>query len=489
MNLNIIDRLVAFFDPVAGMQRGRARSALGVKAAYDGAKTGRRAAGWTTTGTSANAETSLGLASLRDRSRDLIRNNQLSTSAQAHWTDSVVGTGILCQWQDQELQAKWDAWAKVCSADGLPGLEAVQTQVCDVEFESGECLARIRPRRRSDAIVLPFQVQILEPDYLDTSRTGIIDGGYIIQGVEFNGIGKRVAYWMFEHHPGDIGLSGMPGSMSSTSRRVPASEVAHIGRPKRAGQVRPVPRLASVILPIKDTADWEEAEIVRKRTEACIAAAVTSGEGDEFQFSTEVVDANGNPVSTFEPGMIVKLNPGEDMKFSNPNYAGGYSEYKTSRQRDVAAGVHIPFELLTGNYSESNYSNSRMGAVAFKRSVESHQWVWFIPQFCEWLAEKFIAYVELFNGPIANKTHTWCPPAFDLLDRLTEAKADQTELQIGKKTWPQVVSGAGNNPDQQVEEISRYYESLKEYGVDFFNGQIAISEQTEQVQNESKPTI
>ena len=82
MSLNIVDKVVAFFDPAAGIRRSRARAALNPKASYDGAKDGRRTAGWTTTGASANAETSGGLVALRDRARDLVRNNPLSASGQ-----------------------------------------------------------------------------------------------------------------------------------------------------------------------------------------------------------------------------------------------------------------------------------------------------------------------------------------------------------------------------------------------------------------------
>jgi lambda family phage portal protein len=477
MSLNIVDKVVAFFDPAAGIRRSRAREALAVRAAYDGAKTGRRTAGWSSNGASANTETASGLPKLRERSREMIRNNSLAGNGQGKWTDAVVGCGIICQWADQNVQKKWDQWTKLASADGLPGFEALQAQVCDSEYESGEVLVRARQRRRGDGVWPPFQLQMLESDYLDSTRTMTVDGGYIIQGVEFNRVGKRVAYWLFEQHPGDNSVAGMLGSVGTQSKRVPASEIAHVGRPKRPGQVRCVPRLSPAMLPAKDTAEWEEAELVRKRTEACVAAAVTSAEGDDFQFSTEVVDANGNPVSVFEPGMMLKLKPGENVVFNQPSYAGGYDDYKTSRQRDFAAGVQIPFELLTGNYSKSNYSSSRMGAVAFKRAVEAHQWTWFIPQLCEWTAQKFLEYLEMFDGPVANKEHTWNPPAFELLDRAAEVKADQLELQLGKTTWPQVVAAAGNNPETQLAEIEKYADRLRDAGVDFFNGQIAIADQ------------
>lgn len=476
---NIVDRVISYFAPAAGYRRTRFRAAL--EASYDGAKTGRRAGSWSASGTSANSELDASLSTLRNRSREQIRNNGLATNAQTKWTEAMVGAGILCQWEDAAVQAKWDEWTKTCSADALGHFEAVQALVADAEFESGEVLLRRRRRYRRDGVWPPVQIQVLESDYLDHSKTGNVEGGYCIHGVEFNSYGRRVAYWLFEQHPGDVGTSGLT-TLTSMSKRVPAEEISHVYAPKRPGQVRGVPRLSPILLPARDTADWEEAEIVRKRTEACMAAAVTSPEGDQFTFTEEVTDADGNQVSTLAPGLILKLKPGEEISWNSPTHAGGYSDYKTSRGRDFAAGVGMPYELLTGDYSKSNYSSSRMGVVAFQRTVERHQWNCLIPLVCEWAAEMFLEALELFEGPVANKKRTWTPPAFNLLDRLAEAKADQAELQIGKKTWPQMVAAAGNDPRKQLAEITEMSSELDAAGIDFFNGQLAIAAANEQTQ-------
>jgi len=469
---NALDRVISWFDPAAGFRRMRFREAESIRASYDAARTGRRTANWATSGASANSEIAAAQPLSRDRSRDLIRNNPLGSNAQGKWADSIVGPGILCRWEDPAVQEKWDAWTKRASADGLPHFEAVQYLACESEFESGEVLTRYRSRRRSDGIWPPFQIQVLEADHLDTAKTQPTDAnGYIIHGVEFNAVGKRVAYWLFEHHPGDSSSVGMRGSVGNASKRVDAAEIRHVYKPSRPGQVRGVPRLVSTTAAAKDTADWEDAEIVRKRTEACIAAAVTSPEGDDFTFTAQVMDANGNQVSTFEPGMILKTKPGEEVVWNNPAYAGGYDDYKTSRQRDFAAGAKMPFELLTGNYSKSNYSSSRMGVVAYERTVVSTQWNVIIPLVCEAAAEEFLRLLEILDGPIANKRHEWNPPAFNLLDRLTEAKADEVELRTGKTSWPQLVSRAGNDPSKLIEQIEEFAKRLKKAGVSFFNGQ------------------
>jgi len=481
MKPNTLDKLIGYVAPAAGLRRIAARAGLQRMAEresvadqrmgrYEGAKTGKRTVGWLSSGASANAEIGVDLARLRERSRELIRNNHFAAKAVQSWKSAVVGAGINARFADPVIQAVWDAWQRRCSADGLAHFAAVQAMVCQTVFESGECLVRFRRRRYADGLRPAFQVQVLEPDYLDLDLTKSVTGGYIIQGVEFNLIGQRVAYWLYGQHPGDVLTTGVRGGMPLTSQRIDAAEVIHVFDPTRPGQVRGVPRLAPVMLVMRDLDDWEDSELVRKKTESTVAMGVTSPEGDSFQFGSEVFDAAGNRVTAMEPGMILKLKPGEDVKFNQPAYAGGYEAYKVSRTQDIAAGVSMPFEVLTGNYSKSNYSSSRMGVVDYGRGVSAHQWNLMIPVLCDGVAGWFSREMERFENVADIALPEWDPPAFDLLDRESEAKADQTMLQIGTMTFAQAAARQGYDPRQQLDEIAEYAQQLKDAGVDFFGG-------------------
>ncbi|WP_163070242.1 phage portal protein, partial [Acinetobacter nosocomialis] len=68
--------------------------------------------------------------------------------------------------------------------------------------EAGECLVRRRKRFSSDGLPVPMQLQVLEADFLDEARSGKNGKNEIIQGVEFDPVGRRVAYWLFDEHPG-----------------------------------------------------------------------------------------------------------------------------------------------------------------------------------------------------------------------------------------------------------------------------------------------
>ena len=80
----------------------------------------------------------------------------------------------------------------------------------------------------SPLVNLPLVVQAepyrIEADYLDTSRNVLLEnGGRIIDGVELDVLGRRVAYWLYQEHPG-AQLFGT----SLASRRVPADGVLHV---------------------------------------------------------------------------------------------------------------------------------------------------------------------------------------------------------------------------------------------------------------------
>ena len=102
------------------------------------------------------------------------------------------------------------------------------------------------------------------------SRNGMFNGNnYISQGVELDSLGRRVAYWMYPYHPeNDLGWR-------QVSVRVPANEIIHIYKPKRAGQIRGVTWFAPVLIDLKMSDNYQSAELKRKEQTSSITVFLT----------------------------------------------------------------------------------------------------------------------------------------------------------------------------------------------------------------------
>lgn len=236
--MNILDRVIAWASPARGLRRVRARLQIDAARKYESASTGRRFDGWLTQSTSANTEINQSLVYLRNRHRALVRDNPWAARAVQAIVSNVVGYGFTQKvFGPKRTGQLFKAWwgSKACDADGRHNGAGLEALILRTVAESGECLIRRYPRPASFGPV-PLQIRVLEPDYLDHGKTdALTNGGRILQGVEFDREGRRVAYWLFADHPGDL------LTVSATSVRVDASDVAHVFRGDRPGRFAACP--------------------------------------------------------------------------------------------------------------------------------------------------------------------------------------------------------------------------------------------------------
>ena len=464
-----LDDVIGVFAPMSAFRRKQARSALKLlERAYEGAKASRRTNGWFTPSSSANAEIYAAGNRLRDRARDIVRNNPYGKKARRVFSDNFIGTGIVPEANsssgrlNKQIMAAWREWRMNCDAEGNCDFFGLQAMIVRSMFESGECFVRFRDRAPGDNQQVLMQLQVLEADFLDATKNYEMPGdtGYIRQGIEFDKNGRRVAYWMWPQHPGET-LIMWPRLQS---QRIPADQVLHIYEKERPGQIRGVTSFAAVMTKMKDLDDYDDAELWRKKIESCFAAFVIQNSGSEGPVlgsiaSTGPTDpANPQPgrVEAFRPGMIEYLKPGEDVRFGNPASDANYPNYTRVQLHAVAAGLGITYEQLTGDLSQVNFSSLRAGLVEFRRTIETLRWQVFIPQFCIPVWKRFIdrAYIA---GLISKADYNaiWTPPKFEMIDPLKDAQADMLMLRTGTMTLREAVNNQGYDFEQQLDDIAR----------------------------------
>ena len=464
--MNRFERILSGIAPGIAVKRAEARARMaaldGVTMAYDGATTGRRSQGWRVVSTDANAENLPALSRMRDVARDMVRNNPHAANGKRVLRQNIVGPGIIPAVQarsktrrkliEQLLKDHFDTTD--CDARGQTNLYGLQDQVIGAVAEGGEALVRWRPRKRSDGLALPFQLEVLEGDYLDMSVDGTLRNGNIaIQGVEFDLLGRRVAYWIYKNHPGSYSGLG-----STASSRVPADRVAHVYRIDRPGQVRGITWFSAVILKMRDLADYADAQLVRQKVAACFAAFITGTEGvaQDAQGATIDTSGSGFAVESLEPGMIQRLRDGEEVTFGTPPSVGDYEAYKRAELRDVAVGLGVTYESLAGDYSNVNFSSGRMGWIEFHRTVTGAQNHMLIPQLCAPVGRWFMEAAATVAGDLADARLTWTAPRREMINPLEEYKALAFAVRNGFMSMPDALLSLGLDPQDHVDQIKAF---------------------------------
>ncbi len=422
---------------------------------FEGAAGGRRNEGWRSAGSDSNVENAPALARLRNRARDLRRNNPYAERAITGIADNVVGAGIVPRAKarrdrdNDRLGELWRAWAETvaCDADGLENFYGLQHKIMEAIVTDGECLIRRRRRFSSDGLPVPVQMQVLEADFLDETKDGAYNNNRIIQGVEFDALGKRAAYWLFDEHPGSN------SSWSSlTSRRVPAEDVIHVYLGKRPGQARGYSWLSPVMQRLRNFDEMEDAVMEQAKIAACFAAFVSK---DEARGSTST--ARPPLIERIEPGIIQELSLGESVSFASPPTFNGYTTYASQVLHAIAVGLGIPYELLAADLKGVNFSSGRMGWLHFARRVDVWQWRMLIPQLCDQVWRWFMEGQVLLPGGVTEAVLAeWVPPRRDMVNPKEETENAKERIRLGLTTWPDALREQGiTDPVRHAQEIKK----------------------------------
>lgn len=469
--MNPLDRVIGWISPGWAARRERARllrkQLERARGYYDGATTGRRGASFRTKDADPNVIARQTLSRLRSRSRDMVRNNPYARRAVQAIVSNTVGSGITPQFsRDGERHERLEQLKKACletreiDADGRHTYKGLLSTAWHAVVESGEILIRRRRRRMSDGLHCPVQFQLLEPDFLDTSKDGPTEsGGRIIQGVEFDAIGRRRAYWLYDEHPGSR-------RMSLKSRPIPARDIIHAYRVDRPGQVRGIPWGAPALLRLADFDEYEDAQLVRQKVAACFAAFVEEPYGGAMP-PTGVEEEDGQLIDSLEPGIVERLPPGSNVKFGDPPTVTDYEEYARVTLRAIAAAFGISYEAMTGDLKGVSFSAGRMGHLEFQRNIDRWQKLIVIPQICQPLMQWFLEAAELVGYQVEGVQVQHVPPRREMIDPTKETPATTEAIRSGQKTLSQVIlEQSGRDPKEHLEELAEDLELARELGLE-----------------------
>lgn len=458
---NWLDGFIGFFSPRSEARRLRSKYVAEVMGAqlrkYDGAGAGRRQKGYGGAATSANSETRAAAKVLRNRARDMVRNDPYAARFIQLVASNTIGAGIMSQVKTEnstELNELWVRWTRSTDIDydGRNDFAGLQRLVMETVALSGECLVRTRRFRSRTKLIVPMQLQVLEPDFLDTTQEQLSpakDGTFTVQGIKFDKNGKRLGYFILKDHPGGALRTGTNFS-STLSEFVKASEIDHIYRQDRPGQIRGITWLAPVMMKLRDFSDYTDAQIVKQKVSACFTAFVHDMESLQEPGTSD----NSSLSEKMEPGQIEVLSPGKDITFASPPSVDGYKEFATQCLHEISAGLGVPYEGLTSDYSDVNFSSSRMAFIQFHKNIDTWRWGIIIPQFCQPTFRRFAEVASLQNIGSAEAAVSWTPPKREFIDPTKEVPALIKSVRAGFTTLSETIRMHGSDPAEHFAELA-----------------------------------
>ncbi len=438
---------------------------------YDGVGGGRRALAWMPGNPGAVAALSLAQDELRAKSRDLVRRNAWAAAGIEAFVANAIGSGIKPQSmvQDQAtreaIHSLWWDWCEQADAAGLTDFYGLQALATRAMLEGGEALIRLRYRRVEDGLPVALQIQVLEAEHLPTTMNRDLAGGNVIRaGIEFDRLGRRVAYHLYRSHPNDGLLAPMSSQGGIDTVRVDASEVIHLFRPLRPGQIRGEPWLTRALVKLNELDQYDDAELVRKKTAAMFAGFITRMAPEDNLMGESAADANGVALAGMEPGTLQILEPGEDIKFSAPADVGSsYAEFMRQQFRAVAAAMGITYEMLTGDLTQVNYSSIRAGLLEFRRRCEALQHGVIVHQLCRpiwraWMDQAVLeGALDLPSYRKERRTYQaakWIPQGWSWVDPQKEFNAMKLAIRAGLISRSEAISGNGYDAEDVDREIA-----------------------------------
>lgn len=472
----LIDRLVSYFSPRAGLERLAARRALALAAPpYEAASPSRHRKFYQDQ-RSPNQLVEMSARVLRAQARQLQRNHDVSRGILRTMTNNVVGAngigiepqprredGTIHEEYAAALRSAWREWCVRPEVTQRHTFAKVQRLMAMTWLRDGESFAQevLAAAAYQYPTQVPFALEMFEADLVPFDYEV---APRIEQGIERNAWGQPVAYFVHKTHPAE-GIGPGLSFSNQDLKRVPAERVRHVALLDRIGQTRGISEFASIITRLEDIKDYEESERIAAKIAAALTAYVKKTSPDGYQGPP--TDTEGNPIPrsiSMAPGMVIdSLTVGEeigliDSNRPNPNVV----TFRQGQLRAVAAGVGASYSSIARDYG-GTYSAQRQELV--------EQWVnyatltdEFVGQFVQPVWAGFVSACAL-SGAVRTPRDVKPGTADDALflaqsmpwiDPAKEAAAYVTLVRAGFASEVEVMRKRGVNPRDVLEQITTF---------------------------------
>lgn len=449
---------------------------------YAGANQGRLFTDFVGSSSSADSELRASLPVLRNRSRDLARNNEYAKRFLNLIKTNVVGekgftVQVRARNDDRSLDAAGNTilenafrvWGRMgnCDVTGRMSWLDAQRFVAETLARDGEVFVKlVQSNRFRDG----FSLQFIEADLVDQDKNGTAENGNQIRmGVELDTYHRPLAYYVLTAHPNDT--LNFATKANYKHIRVPAKEMLHLFVPNRTHQTRGEPFMAPAIASLKMLHGYREAELIAARAAAAKFGIITTPDGDEFA-GDDMTD-DDVPVIDMAPASVYQLPAGHDFKMIDPAHpTSAFADFEEAVLRGIASGLNVSYTSLSNDLKGVSYSSIRQGTIEERDHYKMLQ-SFVIEHFCEPVFRAWLQSALSFGDipiPIskydkfADNLH-FRGRGFSWVDPQREINANVTALSNGIVSMNDIAANYGRDVEELFSQIQADKEMAERYGL------------------------
>lgn len=458
----------------AGKYKAVPSGSQGVRAMYEAGGYGKRAQQAFINANGYSAEYVLGksLTTIQNRILHEVRNSPMTGSIVDTIVRTTLGTGLKPKVKNEALRAAFLEWAPNANADGRLSFDATLSLALREIVVKGEVFGRHRDRYMEDVkagkVSVPYQAQLIPSEQLPLTRPGELlktdpDSDFR-SGIYFDPIGQREGYLFLKKHP----RSGVVIT-SEDYTKVLASEVMHVFQDRETGQLRGEPWLVRSIVRLHELDEYMDAELLKKKSAAKINAFWKAPEPKYGQSIIEGEDGEAEIEEDFsfiprdiDPGAQFITPPGWEVVLHQAHEVGGdFAVFVRNVVMEACAAAYAPYELVTGDYSQTQERMVRFHYKAIYEQVVNARREMLISQFARPIFARFVKAAVESGRWTPPEGETWQEHAYPewhgqpmpYPNPVQEANAKRILIDAGLESRSGAMRDLGKDPDQVAQEM------------------------------------
>lgn len=321
-----------------------------------------------------------------------------------------------------------------------------------------------------------LKVEVIDPDRVSTPDDKAGDKS-VRMGIKVDGSGKPIGCYIRTSHPGDTLDVKYKWDYEPFVLPNGLPRVIHHHDWKRG--VRGKPRMQVAVKRLKNSEEYDEAELERNFVAACHVGVINSElDADGAAAATgAVVDSDGRRTSEMAPGRILYGGLADNVTFNNPSGpTATFAPYMEHQGRQFAAGVGSAYEINSGDWRGVSYSNGRLiwnvedGATAILQLGQECTVKWIYRHFvtrCIQAGLVDIDIIEYRSNPWPFWASRTIYPPKQSVDPPREDRNEMVNVEAGMQPGGDMAERLNGKPFREVlAAVARYRRERVKFGLE-----------------------